>query len=504
MLIIPNFSLNLKFIFIILLKNLSQFGFKPKITKNELNDKLIYNLLQKVEKFFARELFIDKSYKIIVAVSGGVDSVVLLDVLYNLSQKIGFQVSVAHFNHKIRQKTSDLDEQFVVDLSKYYQLELSVASGKVKDYSKKNSISVETAARVLRYNFFEKVSRTLNADLLATAHTREDNVETFFMNIFRGSGLTGLSGIPKVRQLIKNVRIVRPLIDISKNELIDYAKARKLKWREDESNDWLNYSRNKVRHKLLPFLENEFNPSIKDNVQRITKFLQGADEFIQGRIDELSEMVIQKTSTESYSMNINILNANNDFIQGEIISKFLKMELDIPQVNYSQIEGILNLKDKETGSIFAVDKFWICFKDRKELMFKRNLLPLNINMQIEKIGVYTFGNKKLTLKEVTKKEISMSKDKNVEFFDYDKFPMIVNLRNWQEGDFIKPLGSTGRMKVSDYLINNKINTFDKNFVYVLGKEGEVIWILSHQINDKYKITDKTTRFLQGKIEEISN
>jgi len=492
----------LKFLRILFLKNLSQNGFKPKISKNELNNTLIFNLLQKVENFLVRELYIDKSYNIIAAVSGGVDSVVLLDILYNLSQKIGFHLSVAHFNHKIRQKTSDLDEEFVVSLSKYYNLEINTASGKVKDYAKKNSISVETAARVLRYNFFEKVSRTINADLLATAHTQDDNIETFFMNIFRGSGLTGLSGIPKVRPLIKNVRIIRPLIDIPKNELIEYAKARNLKWREDESNAWLDYTRNKIRHKLIPFLENEFSPSITGNVQKITKFLQGADEFIQERVEEISENLIKKDAPDNYSININMLNANNKFIQGEIISRFLKTNLDIPQVNYSQIDGILNLKDKETGSIFAIDKFWICIKDRKNLLFKKNLLPLKINIQIEKIGEYTFGNKKLTLKEVPKNEIVLNNNKSIEYFDFDKFPLVVNLRNWQEGDIIKPLGAPGRMKVSDYLINNKINTYDKNFIYVLAKENEVIWILDHQINDKYKITKETKRFLQGKIEDL--
>lgn len=484
------------------LKKIIQYSFAPQITRNELNNKLIFNLLQKVEHFINRELYVDNSYKIIVAVSGGVDSIVLLDILFNLSKKIGYELSIAHFNHKIRSKTSDIDEQFVISLAKYYQLRINSASGKVKDYAKKNSISVETAARVLRYNFFEKVSRTINADLLATAHTQDDNVETFFMNIFRGSGITGLSGIPKVRQLIKNVRIIRPLIDIPKNELIEYAKARNLQWREDESNDWLDYTRNKIRHKLIPTLENEYSPAVKENVQRITKFLQGADEFIQERILELSEMIINKESSDSYSININILNSNNKFIQGEIISRFLKIELEIPQVNYTQIEGILNLKDKETGSIFAIDKFWTCVKDRTKIVFRKNLLPVKIHQKIEKIGVYVFGTKKLTLKEVSKNEVILNDNKDTEYFDFDKFPLVVTLRNWQEGDIIKPLGSTGRMKVSDFLINNKVNTFDKNFVYVLAKENEVIWVLNYQINDKYKITDNTKRFLQGKIEDI--
>lgn len=484
------------------MKKITQYSFAPQITRNELNNKLIFNLLQKVEHFINRELYVDNSYKIIVAVSGGVDSIVLLDILFNLSKKIGYELSIAHFNHKIRSKTSDIDEQFVISLAKYYQLRIHSASGKVKDYAKKNSISVETAARVLRYNFFEKVSRTINADLLATAHTQDDNVETFFMNIFRGSGITGLSGIPKVRQLIKNVRIIRPLIDIPKNELIEYAKARNLRWREDESNDWLDYTRNKIRHKLIPTLENEYSPAVKENVQRITTFLQGADEFIQDRISELSEMIINKESPESYTININILNSNNKFIQGEIISRFIKIELDIPQVNYTQIEGILNLKDKETGSIFAIDKFWTCVKDRTKIVFRKNLLPVKIHQEIEKIGVYVFGTKKLTLKEVSKNEVILNDNKDTEYFDFDKFPLIVTLRNWQEGDIIKPLGSTGRMKVSDFLINNKVNTFDKNFVYVLAKENEVIWVLNYQINDKYKITDNTKRFLQGKIEDI--
>jgi tRNA(Ile)-lysidine synthase len=298
------------------------------------------------------------------------------------------------------------------------------------------------------------------------------------------------------------VRVIRPLIDIPKSDLIQYAKTRNLQWQEDESNDWLDYTRNKIRHNLIPSLEEEFSPSVKDNVQRITKFLQGADEFIQERVSEVSDLIISRETPENYKTKINILNSNNQFIQGEIISRFLKTDLDIPQVNYSQIEGILNLKDKETGSIFAIDKFWTCIKDRKDLLFRKNLSTILINQQIEKVGEYVFGNKKLILKEVPKNEVIMNTDKSVEFFDFDKFPLIITLRNWQEGDVIKPLPSTGRMKVSDFLINNKVNTFDKNFVYVLAKESEVIWVLNYQINDKFKITETTTRFLKGKIEDI--
>jgi len=469
-----------------------------QISKPDLNIPVIEKLVKGVEDFLVRKIKINSSFLIVVAVSGGMDSVTLLDLLYYLSTKYNFKLVVAHFNHKIR-PNSDEDEEFVRQLAKSYGLEFYYSSGKVKEYARKNGMSIEVAARNLRYNFFEKTSRTIKADLLATAHNSDDNIETFFINLLRGSGLTGLSGIPEIRQLVKNVRIIRPLLSFSKVDIKNYADERKLKWKEDITNTWLEYTRNKVRLELIPFLREKFNPAITDNIMRVTSFLQGADEFISQNIIDFYNIVAENAENQKVIVKIPLLNSYNKYIQGEIISYLIKKNYELEHLNFNQIESILDLKSKETGAICEVNKMITCYKDRNTLIFTKNQIPIKIEEKIDKLGKITIGNITLTLTEVPKKRIKFSPEKNEEYFDYDKLPYILTLRNWREGDSFQPLGMSGTKKVSDFLIDNKVSLFDKNFVLVLTTNTDIVWVVNYQINDKYKVTESTKRVIKATI-----
>lgn len=466
---------------------------KPNLSIPEVE-----KLISGVEQFLLQKIKINSTFKIVVAVSGGMDSVALLDILFYLSTKYNFEISIAHFNHKIR-ANSDEDEEFVKNLAQNYNIPFYHSSGKVKEYARKNGMSIEVAARNLRYNFFEKTTRTIKADLLATAHNSDDNIETFFINLLRGSGLTGLSGIPEIRQLIKNVRIIRPLLNFSKAQIKQYALARNLKWKEDITNTWLEYTRNKVRLELIPFLREKFNPSIADNIMRITQFLQGADEFITQNIVEFYNIVAENIDNQKVVVKIPLLNTYNRYIQGEIISYLIKKNFELEHLNFNQIENILELKSKDTGSICEINKMITCYKDRNHLLFTKNQIPLQIEEKIDKLGSVDFGNQTLTLTEIPLKQVKFSSDKSVEYFDYDKLPFILTLRNWREGDSFQPLGMTGTKKVSDFLIDNKVSLFDKNFVLVLATNNDIVWVLNHQINDKYKITESTKRVIKAQI-----
>ncbi len=469
-----------------------------KATKPDLNSPTIEKMIKGVEEFLVHNIKINSSFVIVVAVSGGMDSVTLLDILYYLSTKYNFKLTVAHFNHKIR-SNSDEDEEFVRRLAESYGLEFSYSSGKVKEYARKNGMSIEVAARNLRYNFFEKTSRTIKADLLATAHNSDDNIETFFINLLRGGGLTGLSGIPEIRQLVKNVRIIRPLLSFSKYDIKNYTSERKLKWKEDITNTWLEYTRNKVRLELIPFLREKFNPAIADNIMRVTSFLQGADEFISQNIVEFYNIVAENIENQKVVVKIPLLNSYNRYIQGELISYLLKKNFELEHLNFNQIENILDLKGKETGAISEVNKMVTCYKDRNTLIFTKNLIPIKIEEKIDKLGKINFGNYTLSLSEIPKKQVKFSNEKNVEYFDYDKLPFILTLRNWKEGDTFQPLGMQGNKKVSDFLIDNKVSMFDKNFVVVLTTNSDIVWVVNHQINEKFKVTENTKRVIKAII-----
>lgn len=466
---------------------------------HQKKNKYLNELLKKVENFLINEMLIDSSTKIIVAVSGGVDSVTLLDALAVFADKYKFQLFVAHFNHNLRAENSNRDAEFVKKLAKEYALPFHTANGKVKKFSEKNSISIETAARILRYNFFERISRSLNADFVATAHTANDSVETFFINLFRGSGLTGLCGIPLRRQFIKDVLLVRPLIDLKKNELIEYAKIRNLQWNEDETNSLLNFTRNKIRLDLIPKLENEFNPAIIDVINRTTKLLQGADRIIHQYVKRNLPLIVENVSNDSFAFNISIFQTFDKFIQGELIQTAFLKYFRQPPPNLSKIDRILQLVNSETGSMFEITKSISVAKDRNLLVFYRRKVFQEINLIINKVGSYKINGKTIILNEVPKKDVKISNNPNIEYLDFDLVPSVLYIRNWKSGDTFQPLGMENQVKVSDFLTNQKISFLERPNVLVLCSKNDIIWLIGKRINDKFKITENTKKILKLEI-----
>lgn len=469
------------------------------ITTEQKKNTFLRDFLHKVENFLLNEMIIDNSTKIIVAVSGGVDSITLLDALAIFADKYKLQLFVVHFNHNLRAENSNLDAEFVKKLAKEYALPFHTANGKVKKFAEKNNLCIETAARILRYNFFERISRLLNADFVATAHTANDSVETFFINLLRGSGLTGLCGIPLRRQFIKDVLLVRPLIDFKKSELIQYAKLRNLRWREDETNSLLNFTRNKIRLDLLPKLENDFNTAIIDVINRTTKLLQGADRIIHQYVKRNLPIIVENVSNESFAFNLNIFQTYDKFIQGELIqTAFLKYFRQPPPSLY-KIDRILQLMNSDTGSMFEITKSISVVKDRNLLVFYRRKLFQETNLIISKIGSYEIHNKKIVLSEVSKKDVKFSNNPNIEYFDFELVPSVLYIRNWKNGDTFQPLGMENEVKVSDFLTNQKISFLERPNVLVLCSKNDIIWLIGCRISEKFKITEKTNKFLKIEI-----
>jgi tRNA(Ile)-lysidine synthetase-like protein len=237
---------------------------------DELNPE-IERMHKVVENFLNKVAMIDEEDNLLCGVSGGVDSIVMLDILANLAPKMKFNLIVCHYNHKLREVSSDSDEQFVKNTTRKYKLSFFSSSGNVRQFAEVSSYSIEQAARSLRYKFFDRAARLVRANFVATAHNKDEAAETFFINLFRGSGITGLSGIPVKRKLRSNLMLIRPVIDFRKDELINYAKIRNLQWVEDETNALMYYTRNKIRHELLPHLEKEYSQGIFDVITRTVK-----------------------------------------------------------------------------------------------------------------------------------------------------------------------------------------------------------------------------------------
>ncbi|MGE5481223.1 MAG: tRNA lysidine(34) synthetase TilS [Chloroflexota bacterium] len=468
-------------------------------SKLEIEDENITKIYRSVEKFLISKIQINSEHKLLCAVSGGVDSVVLLDVLAQLKSKIEFSLVVCHFNHKLRGADADADEAFVRKLAADYNLQFISGAGNVAGYAKKNSLSVESAARALRYNFFERTSRSIKADFVVMAHTYDDAAETFMINLIRGSGLAGLSGITPVRRFVKNIMIVRPLIDTTKSNIIEYADRRDLNWREDLTNTLVKYTRNKVRHELLPFMKERFSPAIVELINRAAGLISGANEFVKNYVQERLDECVIDVKPESFSISIGSLMAYGKFIRGEIIQYALRKYFRSLSLPLKSIDAILNLMNSDTGAIADVSKNFMVARDREALIFMRKSKRVEIDRMILSEGEYKIGGIRLSLKKVTKKEAKFSEDTNIEFLDYDLVPKILYVRNWREGDTFNPLGMEGAMKISDFLINTKTPITEKPYVYLMSSRTQVIWVIGKRISNAFRVTNRTKNFLRAEV-----
>ncbi len=472
---------------------------KKMLTKEQEKNPFLINFFQQVENFLRKEVQIEQGQKLLVAMSGGVDSSVLFDALSVLSMKMKFIIYVLHFNHKLRGLSSERDEKLVNQLSKDYNVQYFNASGNVKQFAERNSLSIEYAARQLRYNFFEKVARTMNANFVATAHTADDNAETFFLNLFRGSGLTGLSGIPAKRNLVKNVMMLRPLITFRKKDLLEYAKIRRLKWFEDETNSLLNYTRNKIRLSLIPRLEEEFNPSITDIINQTTRLMSGADRLIRDIVKKNYPLVVEEASQEKFTIKLPMLMANEEFIQGEILQYLWLKYFRLQPLPMQTINRILSLNNSISGSICEINSLYFVLKDRNNLIFTKRQYEENIKLLVSVPGKYFIGRYKIEFTEVDRSEVVFDENPNIEYFDRSIMESFLEIRNWQMGDTFQPLGMKGDMKVSDFLINEKVPITEKASVIVLTNKIDIIWMVGKRISDKFKIKKNAEKVIKAVI-----
>ncbi|MFH1050472.1 MAG: tRNA lysidine(34) synthetase TilS [bacterium] len=497
-------------------KNITEKQIKKKVTKSELksvsyeylNKEFLFNknskgydeykaMNLKVDNFVFKELYLNPDSTFLLAVSGGVDSIAMLDIFANLTVRYPLlKLSVAHFNHKLRYETSDRDQKLVVETCKKYKIPCFSESGNVRGYAESKGIGIEYAARILRYRFLEKIAQKVQAQYLATAHTSDDSAETFFINLFRGSGLTGLSGIPSKRTLSKKLTLVRPLICLRKYELIEYAQSRKLQWCEDETNQLMQYTRNKIRLEIIPKIEEHFSSSVIGTINRAQKLLQGADSIVSKHVQKTIPVLIKDKSNGRFSIKLSLFSTLEPFLQGEVLQKVLSNNFNLPYVPMQTIDRILELDEKPVGTVCEINKNYIVLKDRDSLIFSKLDNPFDVFIPIKKEGVFSINDKKVKLEKVKKKQVKFTINPNIEFIDWDLVPSILYLRNWRQGDVFKPLGMDGSMKISDFLTNNKVTLLDKSNVLLLSTKSEIIWICGMRLSDTFKITENTMKFLR--------
>jgi len=438
-------------------------------------------MVRKFEDYIHQHNICNKEQKILLAISGGIDSVVML----HLFIQAGYNCTIAHCNFKLRGKEADHDESFVVSLAAKYKLELHNISFDTKEYAKLNGISIEMAARTLRYNWFEQIRIKTNCEFIATAHHQNDVVETFLMNIARGTGIRGLSGIKE-----KNDRqIIRPMLFAMRKDIEEYCNLNKLEFCSDSTNSQTRYVRNKFRHLIIPFFE-EINPSFNQTIIRnIQRFRDIETIYLQDIEAKKSQCIEQK---------------NADFYihipQLELLSPLKTYLLEfLRPFDFSNdlVDDILENLHHTSGRQFFSSTHRL-IKDRNYLIVTE-LTKLNdeCEYQIDENIQSIFHPINLEISKLENNhEFNIPINNQLACLDADKVIFPLTLRKWQKGDFFFPLGMKNKKKLSDFFNDNKFSLLDKENCWLLCSQNEIVWIVGYRIDNRFRISNETKNILQ--------
>lgn len=422
-------------------------------------------------------LHLTKNNSFIVGVSGGADSVVLLYAL----RQLGIRCLAVHCNFRLRGAESDRDEQFVRGFCKDIGVDLVVEHFQTEQYAAENKISVEMAARDLRYTLFEKLRREKNCDYIAVAHHRDDQIETVILNMLRGCGMRGVAGMK-----LMNGVIVRPLLTISRESIEHFADEHQLKFITDSTNLESVYKRNKVRLDLLPLLE-QIHPGAKDTLERTILNLGAAEHYYRLGINEAIQRIVKREHADSETFSVDI----ESLIKEESPGTLLFELLNPLGFNRSVVESILLSLNSISGTQFLSQTHRVV-KDRNQLL----ILPLikhNENEYFISIDQRELSEPlKLKIEVLPFRDMALQKNKSIAIFDYEKLKFPLVLRHWRQGDKMIPLGMKGSKKISDIFINLKYTLPQKEEAWLLCSGDEVIWLAGERISDRFKVTETTT------------
>ncbi len=433
-------------------------------------------MLEQLLNHIDRHALCKTTDKILLAVSGGVDSMVML----KLFRDAGFRIAVAHCNFRLRGTESDADEAFVKQSCQQLDVPCFSKGFDTQEYAASQKISIQMAARDLRYEYFRELKATFGFDYIATAHHFSDSIESIFLNLVRGTGIDGFRGIAASKE-----DVIRPLLFATRLMIRDYAVATGVAWREDASNDSDDYARNFVRHQIIPKLV-EMNPGFEDGFRSTQERMLGARELARGFIQQLRSSA-STWGDDTITLNIEAIQ------QSEYAAVLLWEMVKNFGFNFDQCQKIT--QDHQPGKLFYSDTHQLLV-DRRVYILDR-IRPHGIVSQVVEENQALAGNGSITLviREVPKSDFQLRRESAVAQMDADvlRYPLL--WRKWQAGDYFVPLGMRANKKVSDFLIDLKIPFNSKADVTVLESAGEIAWIVGHRISDRFKVTPDTQRVI---------
>jgi len=419
--------------------------------------------------------------RILVAISGGGDSLALVDLFVRLNQPI----VLAHCNFKLRGDESDQDEVFVRKVALVYDLPLQVIEFDTLSHSRKKGISIEMAARELRYRWFEKIREETSCTLIAVAHHADDSIETLLINLIRGTGIRGLSGIQP-----RQGNIIRPLLFTNRGELTDYLDFRHLEYRNDSSNNDHAFIRNRIRHVILPEFE-KINPAVRQTLREEQLLFNQARQIIDDYTD-LNSSKLTKRIDDGIQISI------HDLTLEEYPETILFSILRPFGFHGRQIAQIVSAAGAGSGKVFS-SKTHTLLIDRNDL-----IVTLKHDIQAERYYIdpgLPDDNLPLSFqcRIVDGMNYKPVMDPSTACLDYEKLDLPLVLRRWEKGDYFYPLGMDHAKKVSDFFIDRKVNRIDKGKAWILASGEQIVWIVGLRIDHRFRVTGETMEILEIRV-----
>ena len=502
---------------------------------------------QKVLSFMKKNHMTDRGDSVLAAVSGGADSVCLLLLLHEMAAELGIKVFAFHMNHGIRGAEADRDERFVMELCERLNIPLTVAHEKVEEYAAERGLSGEEAGRILRYHHLGETAEKYQCAKIAVAHHEDDDAETVLLNLFRGSGLAGLSGIRPVRE-----NIIRPLLCVSRKEIEEYLNEQELSWCEDSTNKENDYTRNKIRNELLPWVTENINSRAAEHILAVSEFAAQADAYFEMEAERILEESCSKRREEGKQPNSKnageadgkesgtgqsskvaenemkmCTKINTDIFdtQPEILRTYIVRRMILnaagkaKDITERHIHSVMDLSGPGGGhtadlpyglkAVRGYDTLEIVL--RKEGRNSSQMPDLNSKLERKAVSrkeirtemgmdeIPDLDGTHIRLHTIPReKELEIPKNQYTKWFDYDKINVGLSIRYRKNGDYLT-LSGGGKKKLHRFMIDEKIPEDERDRIPVLADGDHVLWVVGYRISDYYKITDETEHILEAEV-----
>ncbi|RJP30706.1 MAG: tRNA lysidine(34) synthetase TilS [Phycisphaerales bacterium] len=471
-------------------------------------------------KALSRELEVEgrlkRGERVVVGVSGGPDSMALLHILTRLSREFqwNFQLMVAHLNHGLRDLESEKDAAFVQAAADSLELPATIEFRDVRALAGEQGRGIEETARQARYAFFERVAKKHGSKIVALAHHSDDNAETILHRILRGTGLRGLSGIPAYRPMNfeRTVRVIRPLLRHTRQEILEYLQDQGVAYREDKSNESLESTRNRIRHQVMPLLEREINPQVRDALLRLGEQAHWLEEFLRETVQRTFDTLVISHTDQTLELNVDAMGRKSPIVQTELVRlAYSSFGLGEQDLSFGHLVSVLDLVGEHTsGKQVNLPGGMTVKRQYHRLVFS---LPSDQPRETiaSEIAVHVPGRTVLPIRRL---EISCQvlefeagqavqcrdrSTRTLEFVSYDAIHLPLVVRSRRPGERFWPLGAPGTKKVSDFLGDVKVDPAERDRVAVLCDQLGPIWIIGHRIDERVKLTALTRRVLQMSV-----